>query len=478
MTTIGKDGMSNAWGVTLVDYFESTKREVRASPQETDSLIRKLIPGFKFSNMCDCGSNANRIAIDYATGGDRSKCLIGMGSYVAGTGMHLQALSTSVFAKSKRLTLVKDPDDEDVTDQCLKQTVALPYQTFSKQISEELVREYEDNCLICLEKKILIAATLGKRYSALLVEPILSGNGAGLSCRFLQSCGILLQKYNITVIVDEVMTGGRVGPTFAMTSSMPREFKDCVRYLTLGKITGCGMVLELAHDRPLHQNSSHVPRGASTQPNPGPAYARLKLIGKYIAGKRILERRTAVLGLLKMLDKPDDESHWGQGCLIFSSLARPGEMQNVKCRFLPKLEKTDLYLGTTYKTEHTRESVTRHLMEMAGKWGEKSVAIEAEGKDVFEVAALDYILKQRPNRIYVTSVMEFLGQDQMDEMARAAAKEKNAYKKQNTTHVRCALQALSSSNPRYLEEVRKGRKRKSCYEVNQEGLAEEMEENN
>ena len=80
-----------------------------------------------------------------------------------------------------------------------------------------------------------MAKVNGTPFKALLMETILGGCGAELSHAFLGQLAQVLKKHNICVIVDGILTGGRIGPRFATTFMLPKAFQCQVQFITLGK---------------------------------------------------------------------------------------------------------------------------------------------------------------------------------------------------------------------------------------------------
>ena len=121
-----KDDMVNNWGCELI-IEEGKFQRVRSTHTSFDCFIRKTVPGFTLKSIEKSGSGANGVAMELASGSrDSSRCLIGMGSYVAGSGRELQEMSTAKFDTNQYLNLVQEPDD-DLHGLCKLQTIALPY---------------------------------------------------------------------------------------------------------------------------------------------------------------------------------------------------------------------------------------------------------------------------------------------------------------------------------------------------------------
>ncbi len=234
-----KDEMENSWGV---HYYSTPPPKARKSFHDLDRLVRSSVAGFKLKSLVPSGTEANMEAILVATDHDCSRALFGLGNYVGGD-RYTQDLSTSMYDASSLLAFPRLV--ENASERCLKQNVGLPYHCpGSAQFTEEQLIEWETECIQSLHKKLFVAKCKGAPYKCLLLELLLSGAGCELSSRFLKTLGNLCKAYSIAIIADEILTAGRAGPGLAMTLSQPEEFIREVQFITVGKFTGCGIVLE------------------------------------------------------------------------------------------------------------------------------------------------------------------------------------------------------------------------------------------
>ena len=234
-----KDEMENSWGV---HYYSTPPPKARKSFHDLDRLVRSSVPGFKLKSLVPSGTEANMEAILDATDYDCSRALFGLGNYIGGD-RYTQDLSTSMYDASSLLAFTRLV--ENASEKCLKQNVPLPYHCpGSAQFLEEKLIEWENQCIVSLHKRLFVAKFKGAPYKCLLLELLLSGCGCELSSRFLKSLGKLCKAFSIVIIADEILTAGRAGPGLAMTLSQPEEFIQQVHFITIGKFTGCGVVLE------------------------------------------------------------------------------------------------------------------------------------------------------------------------------------------------------------------------------------------
>lgn len=354
-----EDDLQNRWGVHLVDL---PTRIPRCTPTQLKEYIKLTVPGFMLFGVSPNGSDANRMAIERATEDDSSRLLVACGSYAGGVPPVLK-LTSSTMTASSRLALIGHPD-EVLYENSRKQTVALPYHIpDSAEITTFEIKQIEKECLKALHKKIVLAQFLGRPYKAFLLEFCLGGCGAQLSTSFLKSLGVLLSHFNIAVIADECLTMARCGPTMAMTSSLPDEMKNCVKFITTGKITKCGLILGRCSGKPVEVMRGF--RGTSTPLDTDTAYAAWKILEERIHSGAIEKTRERVIRLLKV----EKEEHWGMGCLIFSSKSRDGIIRGIKNRLLPMLEPgRKPKIGSTTKSHWTRSTVTTKLFQLEKAW--------------------------------------------------------------------------------------------------------------
>lgn len=456
------DDMANVWGMEFVEQsrYGSVTRSV------FDSEIRTTIPGFRFFDCVDCGSTANEKAIGLITnskGGEA--CLFAIGSYVAGTG-DLQNYASSLFlTDNKRLSLIRSPEACNSIAQ--KQAVALPYHIPYDGFDDNFLQETEQRCLNALEEKITIGLLTGRRYKAFLMEYILSGCGGELTTRFLQNLGELLSQYKIWVVADEVMTGGRVGPKFAMTTSMPKSFVERIKFITLGKIFGCGVMLVDARDTEIPE-----PRGGTTEICLNEAYWKLTTINKRIQQGVILSKRKLVLERLGLRGN----QHWGKGLLMFSSKSRPNVQGNTWNRLLPRLEdsrKTILVKGCT-ASKYDRVEVNSHIALQVKSWLDYMPTVyDMQFISPYTQELAKFITTRHSKVFHPSELVEVLDASEADMMAKHRALKRQ---KLGNTDGRCsathqslvfwaAKDAKKNSNG-FLSSVLKTRKRTKMYVVN------------
>lgn len=423
-TMAERDDFVNQWGCNLVSDYSGTAARGPAL-NVTESSLQALVSSscqgmFKYHSLHGSGSAANHCAMDLATKGEVSSCLVAMGSYVAGNGSSLQLLSSSTYTAKQSLATVASPYDESVSLSCKKQTVPFPYHVPHDRLSPSHLKDFEKKCLKELERAILMGVLSGKMFRCLMFEPILSGCGGELSRSFLRDLGLLLERYGIVVIVDEILTAGRVGPSMLMSTGFPQEIINCIKYVTMGKIIGNGMVLSKACKKP--QEATFY-RGTSTMISPATAYGKWKTIQGRINDGYIDARREEVLKLYGLSRSPNE--HWGRGCLIFMQYARYQVNQGLKSRLLPKLENVRCNKLQVKRTPFSRERVCKMLQDAAEEWISARNEQYENKYSPFLVRLVDFMLSREleSNLVYrgyfevVPGVfLEYIGEHQVCKM--------------------------------------------------------------
>ena len=395
-----QDDMQNAWGTHYINPDgPAPTKDNSTSKDRTNDMIKEMVPGFKLETIVANGSTANEKAIWLGTGSEPLRCMAVLGNYVGGT-MSLEGWSTATGAAKKSISVVVLP--EDATRVAQAQTVVLPYHITCGEVSDTEIITYENECFQHVKEKLLFAKMFETPYKALLLELMLTGNGGELSDRFLCRLGVLLKEFNVIVIVDEVMTGGRMGPLLCKTSTTPVEFRDCVQYITLGKIFQAGLVLSRWSGR-----VTAVPayRGTTTSIDQGGPYRYLVELEYALANGGVRNRRRTVLSLIKKMkekkkDKLTRDRRWGRGTFIFTSWKRPESKGNLYCRMLPVLGDTKVRLMGMVLTKWTRSSVCIMLMKAGRSWIEFARERINPGATKFtqlHLAAVKAVIKVNPN---------------------------------------------------------------------------------
>jgi len=460
------DNMVNNWGTGLV---EENPKSYSKPCTELGSEIRKAVPGFKLFAMLESGTGANDRAISLATGANYELCLFGMGSYCGGAGI-LQTLSSTKNTANWQLSLVQCPTDCSPAAQ--EQTVALPYHIPHGDLTIASTQEMEQNCLDALNVKLMCALLRGRPYKAILLEFILSGTGGELSTRFLLELAKLLKQYHVAIIADEIMTGGRCGPTMAITTGLPSEFIEQVSFLTLGKVMGCGLVLVKVQD------NYDKDRGTSTEVEGGEAFYKFSLIAKRIFEGFIHTKQKKVLKAIKL----GPEMVWGRGLLIFSHKSRQAQTHGLKNRMLPTLEngkKTRIQLGLA-DTEWTKVSVNALLFEASRNWMEHAQVLQSTmhlSPYAFELAKY---ISHHPRNEQKIFPKEYMAQIESEQELVALHKERKRRRlgpkigRCSASHKKLVFDSLSEAAAKsngFLTRTLKTKKRVVCYITNYENIS-------
>lgn len=465
-----QDEMENNWGCDLIR--SSVTGHCTRTKNQLDAKISSEVPGFQLEEMEINGSKANFMAIIMATMFDFSRCLFGMGCYSGGT-KYIEDYSSSDYdePKSRRANLAIPCAPEDVTTVCRNQTIAMPYHVPSANLDDVELEKREMHCLDELHKKLFRAKLVGTPFKAFLLELILCGNGGELSERFLTKLGILFAKYNVSIIVDEVMTAGRVGPSLAMTSRTPDAFRSQVKYITMGKITDCGLVLSAKPPKPANCDSGL--RGVSTTLECGEAFQQLSCVLDRLKEGRPESRRKEVLALMSL----DEENIWGRGCLIFSTKSRPGVKKGLKNRMLPMLENVKLRKGATKDSKWTRSSLNDYFKMTTNLWL-AAMHDSDSAFDPFGVSLVDYMWQPSVEDVRAEDLMKFVGEKTADWMAttlrnirREKTKSRNGVcDKTAMSFIVEALGKASANAPELMKRSRVGSKRTLVYQITRSNM--------
>jgi len=335
------DDLANEWGKQYC--LLETKRipdtcqvEMRQDYTMFNQIIMRLCENkFCLAKCCSSGTDANMWSIFEATGSVRSTCGIAAGSYLAGEGS-MQCWSTSCFCIKKDICKIQKPTD--ATDIAQSITLPLPYhipQCKNEKNTESILEAFEQQCLEEIHLRCLMFKLEGRPMRALVMELILASNGGELSDRFLKNIGTLAKHHEFSIIVDEILTGARVGPKLLRTLSTPKEFQTAVGFVTLGKWPGLGISLKNM-DTVCGEEPRGPTRGPSTFLRIDKAMECLKYVDQHLS--TISKRRETVLKKLKV----KEEDTWGKGLLIFVPKRRSDSSKGLKNRYLPMLSNSPI----------------------------------------------------------------------------------------------------------------------------------------
>ena len=100
-----------------------------------------------------------------------------------------------------------------------------------------------------IQERMLGFACRGTPVGCIVLELVLSGNGLQLSKRFCELLRTLCTRTDVTIVVDEILTGFRCcsSPTVLLSDVLGLK----PNYIVLAKFIGCGLILE---DTKMRQN--------------------------------------------------------------------------------------------------------------------------------------------------------------------------------------------------------------------------------
>lgn len=216
---------------------------------------------------------------------------------------------------------------------------------------------------------------------SLFFELMLAGNGAILSDRSLSKIAILSRKHNFTIIVDEIMTGGRTG-TLLLLETKAIDFIQCVSHVTLGKWCRCGIVLVSPNQNIIEQrqqDTATAPRSNSTTIDLAQIIPYWNKLMEILLMAQI--RREMVFDKTKI--KANDA--WGVGAIIFSS-TKNNTKEGLNHRLLPMLELTNIEKGNMTKPYTDKEDfksiINTKIIIAIKNWNDVSIYDKTTSKKV------------------------------------------------------------------------------------------------
>lgn len=464
------DEMENAWGVDLVVVDRETRRLPDKTINQFQFLVMQSVPGFQLASIVESGTSANAEAVRLSTQDENGRCLFAMGNYVGGKDRMYQ-YSSAKHSAGKQLSVPTLPDELEYEDSKY-QIVALPYHVQCDKFNDEDVRQFELLCLKALNRKLFVAQIGGVPFRAILLELISCGTGGELSEYFLAAMGKLCRQYDISIIVDEVMTGGRVGPNMTMSPTTPDDFTNQIEFVTMGKFMGCGLVLKRTPSRPMPLDSN---RGISTHASPSEAYRAWDMAIRQLRLGTVARRRKEVLD---KMDSEKLENNWGKGLLIFTSRSRPGSKKGLKNRHLPMLANTKIRNGGTKETSWNRSTVCDNLMDAGYAWMEAMAECDTQRFSfVDQVSRL--VLGTEVQNLTAEAVLEFVGETTAETLAekerekrqKEAAARGGKCAKRAKTFIQEALGEINVNAAAMITRTRVGSGRRTVYKVDRSKLA-------
>ena len=173
-------------------------------------------------------------AVFSLTQGNTSGCLVACGSYVLGDSGPLQSWSTSAFKIGSGPASIIGPEEPKISSFTLQHTITLPY-SIEGAMSYNNLCQYEDECLEHLHILCLYNKVMKTKVTCILMEISLASNGSTLSDHALTLLGELAHLHDFSIVVDEIMTGGRTLPYSiegAMSYDNLCQYKDeCLEHL-------------------------------------------------------------------------------------------------------------------------------------------------------------------------------------------------------------------------------------------------------
>ena len=369
------DDLANDWVCDLICMGHSSGRKRKVGSMiailaddrrqcNFHSLIEKMTNHlFGLMKLTTNGSDANLYAVTSLTQGNTSGCLVACGSYAPGDCGPLQSWPTRAFEIGSGPAGIIGPEDQRLTPFTLQHTIALPY-FIEGTMSDDDLRKYENERLEHLHILCLYNKVMKNKVTSILMEITLVSNGSTVSDRALTIFGELAHLHEFSIVVDEIMTGGRT-KTMLSIMEKPKIFQKSVEFITMGKWLKCGMVLGSKQQQTIRSNllSKQLPHRASTGINGNEAYTIISEVVNHL--ENVDARRRTVLSKCRVKEM----DAWGKGLHIFIPGKREGILAGTRNRLLPLITYTPIKVHSPKKcAEWNKECVNEKTVQGCRNW--------------------------------------------------------------------------------------------------------------
>ena len=328
-----EDDFGNDWGkkFTSLNFFQKSKG---ASSQESYKSLEHHIKietsgKFELAKITISGTDANEEAfLRVTTATPGSVLLVAAGSYVAGQDSAIMVYTSAKIVNRHDHGTIASPQDE-LNYHAKNFTVAFPYFIDSEMENTEEIIKYENDCLDAFQRRIIVQELIGCPVGGVALELINGGHGGYLSNRYLIKFALVVKKYKIHVILDEILTFGRCSTEFLLlTLEKPKEFVDCVTFITLGKFAEIGLLLQKSNF-----NFVNLKTELRRDYNLALSISRTQNILQAVKTTRpyFADKRADVLRYLNV----EESASWGKNLLIFGNVAITKRRSGHKYRYLP-----------------------------------------------------------------------------------------------------------------------------------------------
>lgn len=362
------DNLQNEWGVKLIQNKIKTRNSINEHSNHIEIIntMNDLCTPFEVDSFQISGTSANFYAIGEASCNNMESTLVGCGSYVSGEkSAQFRAWSSSNTDITKELSLI-ETRKEFLLEPALKRTIPLPYYIKCDDIDEFDLQAYETRCFNELNRRCILQMSRGNKPSCLFMEIMLAGCGATIRDEYLAKLGKLCKRFNINIVVDEVMTSVRTG-SMLLTNDVPIEFQEAVSHVTIGKWFGRGCVLRNKNHifvrGPQEVETCLIPRGPSNSLSHKETLGFVRSLHQAIVS--VTTRREQVIRRCKL----NNENTWGKGCMIFSTKTMKNNYQGLKCRYLPQIcEFLPIDYSSGGHVKWTKTDLCRQTMTRVQEW--------------------------------------------------------------------------------------------------------------
>ena len=326
------------------NLYHQTMNPVSESDTFARMVERSTGGVFTFDTITLNGTEANCYAITMASDMRCDKSMFPCGTYIAAHAGPLKNKSVVRWnPRNGQATLLSATDETHQSHR--EDVVALPYIINISERNSPFFRDeydqYEKQCLDDLETRVILSRVTPNRaaFQILFIELLTIQHGATLSEEALRRIGQIAIKYSIKIVVDEIMTAGRIGPRMLAVLDAPREFLQQVHYVTIGIWTERQNGLVLARKTVLQHHNCD-------KRNHLAGFPLTEAIKQWQWAEQRLEfvpiiRHRLVHDVLQI----NSNTAWGKGLLLFTECFTNLEQNGICNRFLPLL----------YKKQHEKD---------------------------------------------------------------------------------------------------------------------------
>jgi hypothetical protein len=211
--------------------------------------------------------------------------------------------------------------------------------------------------------------------------------------------GRLAKQHKLSLIVDEILTGGRTSVNhMLLTQEKPKTFRNQVLHITLGKWLGMGLVLTnsqalTCQDNPNLISPIFAARGLSSQPGCSNA---IRLWTAVFDKRHLIHSRRAKVLLDRRLN---EQQCWGIGLMIYHPHKRVSVSRGLKNRLLPLLDNVKVDTVRLTRDNKWEKSILCKMI-MAGVISWVDHQHDSDGQNIADRVLCDWVCTSRPTMMF------------------------------------------------------------------------------